>query len=236
MNSRASARPFQLPITVSSPAGARPLRSWDNAAGVPAPAGNFDREAALREQRGLGLAAMGLVSRHGDRYVVASSIARNVAQNSEVRIEPNGHGHCTCFEFAGHAPSQPGFQCEHLLAVKHAERMLERKTAVAVRPLAQVPANRNERAGAGAGGFGTHRAHLFDGDPCARSFAELVAPRQLGLIRQLARETGIDSERECRQVLDCATRDLSKEAAAIFIDYLDALPRHTGESSMQLAS
>jgi hypothetical protein len=61
-------------------------------------------------------------------------------------------------------------------------------------------------------------------DPEARSMAELVSPRQLGIMRALARESGVDADQESMQTLHCRTEELSKRAASSFIEYLRMLP------------
>jgi Uncharacterized protein conserved in bacteria len=63
----------------------------------------------------------------------------------------------------------------------------------------------------------------FPRDPLAKSMADLVTPKQLGMIRALAREAGIDVEEECQSVLRCKTEELSKRAASSFIDHLKGL-------------
>lgn len=60
----------------------------------------------------------------------------------------------------------------------------------------------------------------FPRDPLAKSMADLVTPKQLGMIRALAREVGVDAEEECQAQLRCRTEELSKRAASSFIDHL----------------
>lgn len=60
----------------------------------------------------------------------------------------------------------------------------------------------------------------FPRDPLAKSMADLVTPKQLGMIRALAREAGVDAEEECQAQLRCRTEELSKRAASSFIDHL----------------
>lgn len=69
-----------------------------------------------------------------------------------------------------------------------------------------------------------HPTVQFDGDPLAPSLATLVTPRQLGMIRALAREAGVDYEVEClEQFNGVKVEELGKRAASAFIDYLKAL-------------
>lgn len=63
----------------------------------------------------------------------------------------------------------------------------------------------------------------FPRDPLAKSMADLVTPKQLGMIRALAREAGVDVEEECQSALRCRTEELSKRAASSFIDHLKGL-------------
>jgi len=62
----------------------------------------------------------------------------------------------------------------------------------------------------------------FPRDPLAKSMSDLVTPKQLGMIRALAREAGMDADDECQSVLRCRTEELSKKAASSFIDHLKA--------------
>ena len=63
----------------------------------------------------------------------------------------------------------------------------------------------------------------FPRDPLAKSMADLVTPKQLGMIRALAREAGVDAEEECQANMRCRTEELSKRAASSFIDHLKRL-------------
>jgi hypothetical protein len=71
----------------------------------------------------------------------------------------------------------------------------------------------------------------FPRDPLAKSMGDLVTPKQLGMIRALAREAGVDTEEECQSVLRCRTEELSKKAASSFIDHLKNL--QGGEQQQQ---
>ena len=64
-------------------------------------------------------------------------------------------------------------------------------------------------------------------DPLAKSMADLVTPKQLGMIRALAREAHVDADEECQQVLRCRTEELSKKAASSFIDHLKGLQQES---------
>jgi hypothetical protein len=70
-------------------------------------------------------------------------------------------------------------------------------------------------------------AEQFPRDPLAKSMADLVTPKQLGMIRALAREAGIDADEESMSVLQCRTEELSKRAASSFIDHLKGLQKES---------
>ena len=71
----------------------------------------------------------------------------------------------------------------------------------------------------------------FPRDPLAKSMADLVTPKQLGMIRALAREAGVDVEEECQSVLRCKTDELSKRAASSFIDHLKSLQQEAAAAA-----
>lgn len=65
----------------------------------------------------------------------------------------------------------------------------------------------------------------FPANPVATSLMDLVTAKQLGMIRAIARETGIDPDEECQTVLSCKTDELSKKAASAFIQHLQDLQK-----------
>jgi hypothetical protein len=76
----------------------------------------------------------------------------------------------------------------------------------------------------------------FPRDPLAKSMGDLVTPKQLGMIRALAREAGVDVEEECQAALRCRTEELSKKAASSFIDHLKNLQGGEQQQPMRRAS
>lgn len=77
----------------------------------------------------------------------------------------------------------------------------------------------------------------FPGNPMARSLADLVTSKQLGMIRALSREIGIDAEDETERLMNCATGELSRRAASMLIDHLIRLKStDSGRARLQLAS
>jgi hypothetical protein len=65
----------------------------------------------------------------------------------------------------------------------------------------------------------------FPSNPIARSLSDLVTAKQLGMIRAIARETGIDADEECNNVMQCKTDELSKKAASSFIQHLQDIQK-----------
>src|SRR5205085_954185 len=78
-----------------------------------------DRKAIMRDKRAQGIAAMGLVTRDGDRFHVATPSLRGRTAKYEVWRDEAGKVRCSCLEYEEHASDDPTFRCEHILAVKH---------------------------------------------------------------------------------------------------------------------
>jgi hypothetical protein len=67
----------------------------------------------------------------------------------------------------------------------------------------------------------------FPTEPVAAGLSDLVTAKQLGMIRAISREAGVDAEEECMQLLNCSTAELSKKAASSFIDHLLKIQKHS---------
>lgn len=65
----------------------------------------------------------------------------------------------------------------------------------------------------------------FPTEPVARSLGELVTAKQLGMIKAIARELGIDANEECQSVMHCSTDELSKKAASALIQHLQDMQK-----------
>jgi hypothetical protein len=65
----------------------------------------------------------------------------------------------------------------------------------------------------------------FPTNPVARNLNDLVTAKQLGMIRAIGREVGIDPDEECNEVMSCKTDELSKKAASAFIQHLQDAQR-----------
>lgn len=66
------------------------------------------------------------------------------------------------------------------------------------------------------------------GDPIARSLGDMVTTKQLGMIRAISREAGVDADAECTSLLSCRVDELSKRAASNLIEHLQAIVRDSG--------
>jgi len=75
-------------------------------------------------------------------------------------------------------------------------------------------------------------AQGFPNNPIAVSLMDLVTAKQLGLIRAISREIGIEADEECQTVLSFKTHELSKKAASAFIQHLQDLQRQQSNSEV----
>lgn len=91
----------------------------------------LDKKALMRDKRAQGIAAMGLVSREGDRFRVTTPTLRGRRASYEVWRDEAGLVRCTCLEFEEQSAADPRYRCEHILAVKHA--VLNKNTEAAAR-------------------------------------------------------------------------------------------------------
>jgi hypothetical protein len=62
-------------------------------------------------------------------------------------------------------------------------------------------------------------------DPMAKSLGDMITAKQLGMIRGISRESGLDVDKECAQLMHCAVDELSKRAASDLIEHLQNLQR-----------
>src|SRR5215218_8377486 len=116
--------------------------------------------------------------------------------------------------------------------IKKAEHDALKRAAVKfgiARELYQRESDVVEGGGSGTGGYAQSTG--FPRDPLAKSMADLVTPKQLGMIRALAREAGVDMDEECQQQMRCRTEELSKKAASALIDHLKGLQQQGGAAT-----
>ena len=66
----------------------------------------------------------------------------------------------------------------------------------------------------------------FPSNPIAKSLSDLVTAKQLGMIRAISREIGIDADQECQNVMNCKTDELSKKAGSSFIQHLQEMQKN----------
>ena len=118
----------------------------------------------------------------------------------------------------GFADSEMGIKKAEHDALKRAAvkfgiaRELYKRESDVIEREGAVPASNNNDGG-------------FPANPVATSLMDLVTAKQLGMIRAIAREIGIESDEECQTVLSCKTDELSKKAASAFIQHLQDLQR-----------
>lgn len=60
----------------------------------------------------------------------------------------------------------------------------------------------------------------FPANPVAQTLADMITTKQLGMIRAVAREAGVDADEECSAVMNCQVTELSRRAASALIDHL----------------
>ena len=64
-------------------------------------------------------------------------------------------------------------------------------------------------------------------EPVAKNVGDMVTARQLGMIRAIGREAGIDVNLECSRTMRCGVDELSKRGASDLIEHLQDLQRNT---------
>lgn len=64
---------------------------------------------------------------------------------------------------------------------------------------------------------------LTTGSPVAATLGDMVSGKQLGMIKAIAREAGLDAELECNGKFNCRIDELSKRAASDLIGHLQSL-------------
>jgi len=70
--------------------------------------------------------------------------------------------------------------------------------------------------------------HRVNSDPVARSLGDMVTAKQLGMIRSIGRNSEIDVDAECREMMRCSVEELSKRAASDLIDHLQTISHRGG--------
>src|SRR5205085_199221 len=105
-----------------------------------ATATHTDKKAIMRDKRAQGIAAMGLVTREGDRFRVTTPSLRGKRTQYEVWRDEAGKVRCSCLEFAEQSVEDAGYRCEHILAVKHSLTAKPAEAAQTKQPTPNVAA------------------------------------------------------------------------------------------------
>ncbi|HXF42471.1 MAG TPA: Rad52/Rad22 family DNA repair protein [Pyrinomonadaceae bacterium] len=66
-------------------------------------------------------------------------------------------------------------------------------------------------------------------DATSSSIGDMITPKQLSMIRAISREKGIDPDSECKAMFDCQIAELSKKAASLLIERLQAIGQEAVE-------
>ena len=103
--------------------------------------------AEKKDKRAKSIAAMGLVNREGDKFLVSTPSLRGKQTFYEVWRDEAGKIRCNCLEFEESAAVDSAFRCEHILAVKYAlvakntesaaKQPMKVETTVEVKPFAK---------------------------------------------------------------------------------------------------
>ena len=86
-----------------------------------------------------------------------------------------------------------------------------------------APPQGQERAASFQGNVATP-----NGSPVAKSLGDMVTAKQLGMIRAIAKDIGVDADAESRITVGCSIEELNKKAASDVIEHLMQLQRGGG--------
>lgn len=245
------------------------------------------------ERRAKSIAAMGLVNREGNKFIVSTPSLRGHQISQTVSRNEQGKVVCNCLQFEEYYPQDANFRCEHILAVKfylvrqnnETNQSIQSETKDAQNPseaqrktserdillgysirenenysktidiqyanettvypyIIQVNKdcpNQKETAQKIVNFLNQAEkiqfaqqtnAQGFPNNPVAVSLMDLITAKQLGMIRAISREIGIEADKECQTVLNCKTDELSKKAASAFIQHLQDLQRQQSNSEV----
>lgn len=155
-----------------------------------------DRKAQMRDQRARSIAAMGLVTRSGERFKVATPTMRGRQTSYDVWRDAQGKVRCSCLEFAEFATNDTAFRCEHIIAVKHA-LLAQGTEAQPVLPQATVPVRAN------AGASPTINTNASEETVQATvSEREQTAPEVISNVRSLAQHLNEKEHQEMNLLQD----------------------------------
>lgn len=83
-----------------------------------------------------------------------------------------------------------------------------------------------QSSGSEAATVQTSNTDQFSGDPVAVNLSDLVTAKQLGMIRAISREIGVDADEESISLMKCKSDELSKRAASSFIQHLQDMQKN----------
>ena len=125
----------------------------------------------------------------------------------------------------GTADSEMGIKKAEHDALKRAAvkfgiaRDLYKKESDTIEREGAIPPSNND-------GFPSPTNDGFPSNPIARSLSDLVTAKQLGMIRAISREIGVDANIECQNMMQCKTDELSKKAASGLIQHLQDMQKN----------
>lgn len=126
------------------------------------------------------------------------------------------------------------------MGIKKAEHDALKRAAVKfgiARELYKQESDTIEREGAVVSVNANNNENGFPANPIAKSLSDLVTAKQLGMIRAISREIGIDADEESNKVMNCRTDELSKRAASNLIQHLQDLQQNqVSDAPMRRAS
>jgi hypothetical protein len=79
--------------------------------------------------------------------------------------------------------------------------------------------------------YNNHNNGEIPSNPIAKSLSDLVTAKQLGMIRAMAREIGVDPDEECNNLMQCKTDELSKKAASALISHFQEMQNGSSQVS-----
>ncbi|HEY0426974.1 MAG TPA: Rad52/Rad22 family DNA repair protein [Pyrinomonadaceae bacterium] len=112
------------------------------------------------------------------------------------------------------------------LGIKKAEHDALKRAAVKfgiARDLYKKESDTIEREGAIPVQTQYNNSGEIPSNPIAKSLSDLVTAKQLGMIRAMAREIGVDPDEECNNLMQCKTDELSKKAASALISHFQEM-------------
>jgi predicted nucleic acid-binding Zn finger protein len=112
------------------------------------------------------------------------------------------------------------------LGIKKAEHDALKRAAVKfgiARDLYKKESDTIEREGAVPVQTQYNNSGEIPSNPIAKSLSDLVTAKQLGMIRAMAREIGVDPDEECNNLMQCKTDELSKKAASALISHFQEM-------------